>query len=155
MSQPLKIMLLIENSRAFGRNLLKGISRYAKLHGPWDIYRVPPFYRDPYGKDSALAMIDDWGADGLILREHQGFKDKVPNNIPTVISSASEEFVPGCGHIIGNHESIGAMGAEHLIQLGFKNFAYCGFDDTYWSRLRLKGFCKCLESKGYSPNIYR
>ena len=42
-------------------------------------------------QDSALAMIDDWGADGLIIRENQGFKDKIPEDIPTVISSESEE----------------------------------------------------------------
>lgn len=155
MSQPLKIMILIESSRAFGRNLLKGISRYAKLHGPWDIYRVPPFYRDPFGKDTALAMIDDWGADGLILRTNHGFKDKVPKHIPTITSSDSEEFIPGCGHIFGDHEGIGTMGAEHLMQLGFKNFAFCGFDDMFWSRLRRKGFSNCLNSNGYTAHIYR
>lgn len=155
MPQLLKIMLLIESSRAFGRNLLRGISNYARLHGPWDFYRVPPFYRDPYGKYTALAMIDDWGADGLIIRENYGFKDKIPKNIPTVISSESEEFIPGCGHVIGDHEGIGKMGAEHLIQLGFKNFAYCGFDDIYWSRVRCKGFCEAIEKVGFTTNIYK
>ena len=154
MRRPLRIMVLIESSRAFSRNLLKGISHYAKLFGPWEMYRVPPFYRDPFGKDSALEMIDDWGTDGLIIRENQGFKDRIPKHIPTVISSASEEFIPGCGHIIGDHEGIGRMGAEHLIERGFRNFAYCGFDDVFWSRLRRKGFCNYLENKGYTANIY-
>lgn len=155
MPKPLKIMLLIENSRAFGRNLLRGISQYVKLHGPWDIYRVPPFYRDPYGKDTALSLIHDWGADGLILRENQAFRDKIPNGIPTVISSESEEYVPGCGHIVGDHEGIGSMGAEHLLQLGFKNFAYCGFNDVYWSRVRCQGFCDTIERAGLSVNVYK
>jgi LacI family transcriptional regulator len=155
MTKPLKIMLLIENSRAFGRNLLRGISRYVRLHGPWEIYRVPPFYRDPYGKETALAMIHEWGADGLILRENQGFKDKIPQGIPTVISSESEEYIPGCGHVIGEHEDIGKMGAEHLLQLGFKNFAYCGFEDIYWSRMRHRGFCKTIENAGFNANLYK
>lgn len=155
MKKTLKIMILIESSRAFGRNLLKGISQYTRLYGPWEIYRVPPFYRDPFGKENALAMIHDWGADGLILRENKGFKDKIHPDIPTVISSESEEYIPGCGHIIGDHEAIGKMAAEHLIQLGFKHFAFCGFDDMYWSRKRCKGFCETVEARGYDVDVYK
>jgi LacI family transcriptional regulator len=154
MRQPLRIMVLIDSSRAFSRNLLRGVWRYANLFGPWEMYRVPPFYRDPFGKETALTMIDDWNADGLIIRENQGFKDRIPKHIPTVVSSASEEFIPGCGHIIGDHEGIGRMGAEHLMDRGFKNFGYCGFDDVFWSRLRQKGFCNYLQDKKYNINVY-
>ena len=94
-------------------------------------------------------------ADGLILREDHGFKDRVPKGIPTIISSESEEFIPGCGHVIGNQTAIGRMGAEYLLRSGFKNFAYCGFDDIYWSRGRCKGYCDFIEESGRSVHVYR
>ncbi len=151
----LRIMILIETSRAFDRNLIRGITHYANTYGPWETYRIPPAYCDPYGKDTALMMADDWGADGIILRETQGFANKIPGNIPVVISSESEEEISGCGNIVGDHNGIGRMAAKHLIDLGFKNYAYCGFDHMYWSRLRCEGFCAAVKEAGYEVKIYK
>lgn len=150
--KPLKVMLLIETSRVFGRNLLRGIARYIRTHGPWETYRIPPAYRDPYGKDTALAMIHDWGADGLILRETQGFADKIPDGIPTVISSESEEYIPGCGHIVGDHEGIGRMAAEHLIGLGFKN-SEIAFQLGFTNHQQIARYF--LRDKGITPSAFR
>ena len=36
-----KVALLIETSRGYGRALLRGIVRYARLHGPWGFYVTP------------------------------------------------------------------------------------------------------------------
>ncbi len=33
-----KVALLIETARGYGRDLLRGIVRYARLHGPWGCY---------------------------------------------------------------------------------------------------------------------
>jgi LacI family transcriptional regulator len=34
-ADPLRIALLIESSRPFGRELLRGIAEYSRKHGPW------------------------------------------------------------------------------------------------------------------------
>src|SRR6185295_10022596 len=36
-----KVALLIETSRGYGRAMLRGIVRYARLHGPWSFYITP------------------------------------------------------------------------------------------------------------------
>lgn len=36
-----KVALLLETSREYGRQLLRGIMRYARLHGPWSFVVSP------------------------------------------------------------------------------------------------------------------
>lgn len=155
MNEPLRIMLVIESSLAHGRNLLCGIARYAKLHGPWQTYRTAPFYRNPYGKKTALECIHDWGADGLILFETKGFEDMIPKGIPTVVESETGEYFNWCGNIVADEEGIGRMDAEYFLGLGFRHFAYCGFEDLYWSSGRCKGYCDFIEKFGYPVHVYR
>ena len=59
-----KVILLLETSRAFGRELLYGIARYSKLHGPWS------FYREPIGLKSSIPRLKNWNADGMDLAEY-------------------------------------------------------------------------------------
>src|SRR5262245_39783844 len=40
-----RVALLIETSREYGRALLRGIVRYARLHGPWSFYLTPGDFR--------------------------------------------------------------------------------------------------------------
>ena len=63
-----KIILLIEGDRGFGRELLSGIAKYSRLHGPWSFYREPPFFRDLGRKKKILHRIKNWGADGIVTR---------------------------------------------------------------------------------------
>ena len=41
MSDTPKVALLIETARGYGRQMLRGIVRYARLHGPWGFYVTP------------------------------------------------------------------------------------------------------------------
>jgi LacI family transcriptional regulator len=36
-----QVAVLVESSRAFGRDLLQGIARYTHEHGPWSMYFEP------------------------------------------------------------------------------------------------------------------
>src|ERR1039458_2007690 len=55
MKKTYKVILLIESSRASGRNYLQGIARYAHHHGPWS------FYWEPGGFESDAADFEDAG----------------------------------------------------------------------------------------------
>ena len=46
------------------------------------------------------------------------------------------------------------IGAEHLLNRGFRHFAYCGFDDMLWSRQRGEGFCDRVKEAGFETSLY-
>ncbi|MEN6386094.1 MAG: hypothetical protein ABFD79_12975, partial [Phycisphaerales bacterium] len=61
---------MIESSREYGRQLLRGISRYASLYGPWNFYMGEPFYYGvPGTKKTVQHLIDKGGVNGIIMRE--------------------------------------------------------------------------------------
>ena len=52
-----KIILLVETSREFGRQLICGIAGYSRINGPWS------FYREPSGLISSVPRLTTSGAD--------------------------------------------------------------------------------------------
>ncbi len=60
-----KILLIVDESRIAGRNLVKGIARYAHNFGPWFFCRKLPYYCDenrvslknPFATNSGLEFV--------------------------------------------------------------------------------------------------
>ncbi len=157
-----KVILLIESSRGFGRALMRGIAKYASLFGPWTFYHSRFFYMDKSfsakaGK-SELEHLKKWGADGIIAREFSiHTREEVKTlGIPAVISTVFDEKLElDIGNIYVDNYGIGKMAAEHLLERGFRNFAFCGLNDFFWSRERAKGFTEQITNAGYDVILYK
>ncbi|MFW6107024.1 MAG: xylose operon transcription regulator XylR, partial [bacterium] len=57
-----RVTLLIETARGYGRDVLRGGIRYARLHGPWSFYLTPGDFKQ------AVPKIKQWGGTGIIAR---------------------------------------------------------------------------------------
>jgi len=62
--------------------------------------------------------------------------------------------ISGWYSISSDSNTIGKLAAEHLLDRGFTNFAYCGFDHLSWSRDRGEGFGKRVAKAGFETNFY-
>lgn len=150
-----KIILLSDFAEEYGKNLLRGIARYSKDHGPWTFCRMPAYYRDTIGIDGILAWAREWKADGIIGQfynndEVRRFKKA---NIPLIAQDYKERLrdVP---NITGAYKEAGRMAAEYFMKKGFKNFAFYGFKNIVWSRERAEGFKERLKEAGYDVHLY-
>lgn len=152
-----KVILLIENSRAYGRDLLRGIARYSRLYGPWSFYMEPPFYLESGGRIRRLNVshLRELNADGIIMRDTGKPEQIAAMGIPTIIASAIKEQMPDITTIRTDDARIGKSGAEHLLERGFRNFGYCGFDDMSWSRKRRDSFVNSIAQAGFKTKVYR
>jgi len=153
-----KIILLIEGDRGFGRDLLSGIAKYSRLHGPWSFYREPPFFRDLGRKRKILYRIKNWGADGIITRHVAEIEDIIATGVPTIIAASTNEGTPqgilDYPTITTDNIAIGKMAAQHLLERGFTRFAYCGFEEIQWSVQRGESFAQKVAQAGHKTNIY-
>ncbi len=150
-----EVLILIETSRACGRGILFGVAKYSRLHGPWTLYKSPPYYRLKDRKSSWLNYIKKMDVQAVIFCGEGQNADEIKQiEIPAVTVDVMET-VEGPINIIGDCDSIGQMAAEHFIERGFSNFGYCGYDDIHWSRERRDVFCQLLKNKGYSVNVYK
>lgn len=93
-----KVMLLIETSCVYGRELLLGIGKYSTIHGPWMFYKGPPHYADPSEKKRVVSRLMKW-ANGAIIREPKSDK-LLTVGVPIIVSPqcdrANAEFARYC-----------------------------------------------------------
>jgi LacI family transcriptional regulator len=149
-----KVILLVESSRASGRALLCGIARYAHHHGPWS------FYWEPGGLEKAWPVLRSVDAHGIILRDGDKVEEALACGLPAVVVGHKQSEIQGLVNVVTDSESVGRMGAEHLIGCGFKHFAYCGyakasFESTAWSDIRRQAFSRTVVEWGFeSPPQY-
>jgi len=81
-------------------------------------------------------------------------KELLQLNIPTILAlhdSSSHKELPA---IKTDSVAIAKMASEHFIEKGFKNFAFCGFDNYEWSNARKFYFEKFNDEAGFNTSVY-
>lgn len=133
--------------------MLTGVADYAHYHGPWS------FYWEPGGLESGRPALEAIEADGIILRDGDRLDEVLALGIPAVVVGHKRKEVAGVINVITDSPHIGRMGAEHLIQCGFKNFAFVGFEShskemAIWSQVREENFVRRIRELGYTTQTH-
>ncbi|MCD6393142.1 MAG: substrate-binding domain-containing protein [Planctomycetes bacterium] len=150
MSEPRKVILLLATSRAHARGLLYGIAKYSRLHGPWIFDMAPPFYREP----GTVSRLKKWGADGVIAPDARENKEIIAMGLPTIVYRMAKDRIPHLPAIIADDETVGIMSAEHLLDRGFRRFAYCGVEPRPWSQARSESFSARILDAGFQTDLF-
>lgn len=143
-----KVLLLIESSRTFGRELLYGIVRYSRNIGGWS------FYRETSGIKPPVPLTLNTDADGMIVRDSMLEGSLTETKIPTIIVLHEQGRVNNIPVVIADNRIIAGLAGEHLLSKGLKNFAFCGFSNYSWSNERQFYFSEFIKSAGYKTDIY-
>ncbi len=157
MSDGPRVALLIETARGYGRQMLRGIVRYARLHGPWGFYITPGDF------EQALPRMQQWGGTGIIARiETRRIAQAIlESGLPTIALDLSEKEMAsghplsGLSEVSSDSEGAARMAAEHLLTRGFRHFAFVGIPGRVWSHRREVGFDKSIQEAGYTVEIYK
>ncbi|MCK9311785.1 MAG: XylR family transcriptional regulator [Bacteroidales bacterium] len=143
-----KILILIDYSSEFCRELLKGIIQYSKDFGPWTFYRLPSYYKSLYGKEGIVKWAKEWGADAIIAQwDTEGRTLLNELNIPVILQNYKERS-GFFSNLTGDYIGTGTMAAKFFAQKGFHHFAFYGNKDVIWSMERRDGFKNEVEKIG-------
>ena len=142
-----KIMIIIDTSRASGRKFLSGAEKYISTTPNWEVYIQPPDYLKKTGPGFNLGFTID-KFDGLLVRDAVNTAKIMNVNVPKVINDTRRELIPDTSTIMTDSEKIGQVAAEYFLGLGFKHFAYCGYQDFAWSQKRYNAFRVILKDHG-------
>jgi LacI family transcriptional regulator len=151
MGRPLRIGLLIDASPEFGRGVLAGITDYATEHGNWTFFHyeriitdaIPPQLRH-WKPDGILALILTAKLAGSIKRI----------GLPTVDVSGTHR-IDGVPVVGSNQDEIVQLAADHLLECGLKNFAYCGTPGIRFSDDRCTRFTDYLKKAGHEVDVFQ
>lgn len=140
---PIRIAVLLESSRAFGRGVLDGLAECLRERPRWIVY-----YQE-CGLDNLLPKwFERWEGDGIIARVHDAtmaaaiLRKRVP-----VVDVLGVHPMPGVGVVKTDTDEVPRLAAEHLLQRGFKHFAYCGYAN--FSVQRGEAFARFVSQAGF------
>ena len=139
-----KIWVHLRLSYASGRDILYGISRYARANAHWNIKLMPS-----YGDVAEFRFPTPAEADGIISSEPLS-ADAAASDIPLVVIGAREKWLGrrmrSLAFVRNDDAAIGRFGAEFLKSLGkFRSFGFVPTNVPYYcSILRNEGFLAAL-----------
>lgn len=145
-----QVALLIESSRAYGRGLLLGIARFVREHQNWSIR-----CEEWKWTDAPPAWLRDWEGDGVIARlETPEVAELLQRRGWPVVDVRGS--VPGLGVplIDTDDEKVAQRAAGHLLERGFRHYAYCGFVGANYSDKRSRWFEETLGRAGFRCEAY-
>jgi LacI family transcriptional regulator len=156
MAELTKVALLIETARGYGRGLLRGISRYAQLHGPWAFYITPGDFAQ------AVPKMEQWGGTGIIARIETPriARALLATGLPVVALdlSQAQSVVGGLcsdfSEVMSDSVQAAQIAADHLLERGFRHYAFVGLPHRVWSERRQQGFCERIAAAGYGTQVY-
>ena len=151
-----KVALLVETARGYGRGLLRGIVRYARLHGPWSFYITPGDF------EQAVPKMQQWGGTGIIARIETSriAKAILDTGLPTIAldlspsQQAKGNPLAKLSEIASDSHRAAIMAAEHLLERGFTRFGFVGIPGRVWSARREDGFRERIRAAGFEPLVY-
>lgn len=137
-----RVALIVETSTVYGRDLLAGIVRFMRLRDEWsvfleqrDLWKQPP------------SWLNDWRGDGIISRATTTrLANAIKKTGVPLVEVTDRHGDLGLPQVRSDDAAIGRMGAEHLLERGFRTFGFCGFKGEAWSDRREKAFAAEIES---------
>lgn len=144
-----KVALVIETSRSYGRDVLRGIARYARTQTQWSLLHQemtidsqPPTWWSSVRVDGIIARVSTKNIDSL--RRFQ-----VP--IVDVRCAHTWEDIP---QVETDEDAVVRMAFDHLYDRGHRQFAFCGFQFAHYSEARKQRFLSLANGTGCPCSIY-
>lgn len=160
-----RVAVLLPTAIKTCREMLQGVLRYARQHGPWAIQIVE-------GRENEQKLLDfaSWCCTGVIGNlNDRFFARRLPEfRLPVVLTNPSNTASNGqyrwhkrlfrnvVGQVCCDDEPIGKAAAEYFLQCKFVRFGYVGeIYDVPWSNARGKAFAAAVRKAGFPCAWYR
>ena len=145
-----RVALLVETTRSYGRNVLRGVGDYERVQGPW-LFHLPT--EMPL---TSVPPTDEWHGDGIIAQPRQDaeFIRQLQECGVPVVSLSGPPGSGGFPAVRANQEAVADLAINHFRERGFTRFAYCGnAREKIWPPTG-EIFRKHAEADGYTCHIY-
>ncbi|MDR1963998.1 MAG: DNA-binding transcriptional regulator [Planctomycetaceae bacterium] len=144
-----RVLLIVETSRSYGRDIMAGISRFALEHCDWSIH-----FDDRGLLEEPADWLRHWKGDGVISRtaipslQHILLKKRCPLVELHGDETAHFSEVRICD------KTLGEMAANYFIERGFQYFGFYSCNTPWWVVPRRSVFEETLRQRNFYCNIY-
>lgn len=146
-----QVAVLVDTSRSYGRDIVRGIRRYVAEHGPWSLYLEPRDLRSSFPE-----WLKNWPGDGILARS---VDEKLVRHLKATKLPVIELRTTVLKHpfpFVGMDNSvIGARVAEHLRSRGFRHFGCCLDTSEAFFIERSDRFVRAVEALGAECAVFQ
>ncbi len=144
-----RIALIVEASRAYGRELLRGVALFARTQVNWAL-----LHQEMTLDSEIPSWIESAGVNGVIARvDAHTIKPLQKLGVPIVDVCCNHKF-PGVPQVDTDNSLVAKLAFDHLWECGFRRFAFCGFRFAAYSEARLNHFRKLTAEAGCPLAVY-
>jgi LacI family transcriptional regulator len=147
-SPVLRIGLVFGYGLGFYRDILHGVKTFAADRPRWVFTPIAP---DCRALESPLVKEQDGFIAHVFTESLAAALRRLRRPVVNVSGVLPDLPFP---RVIVDHEAVGRMAAEHLIERGVRRFAYVGFPHHAFSLGREVGFLGKLERSGYPAAVF-
>ncbi|QDS91017.1 Xylose operon regulatory protein [Rosistilla ulvae] len=146
-----RVALIIETSRTYGRDLLRGIKRYTHEHEPWSLFVEA---RDLDSKPPS--WLRSWHGDGILTRSGSyAIASAVRRTGIPAVELRSRRWNTKLPHLGIDNGLVATMVAEHFLERGFQHFGVFALDVEPYFVERRKKFVSFLHERGFQCSVFR
>lgn len=153
-----QVALLFETNEQAHRDILRGVLRYERIHGPWSLHVA-----EGRAGEQRLHALKSWGGSGIIgVIQNTAYANAVlAADVPAVLIDPLDEarLPPGLlarhSVLASDQRAIGELAAQHFLERRFTHFAFVGeIHGINWSRDRGAAFAACVAQAGFACSTY-
>ena len=144
-----RVGLLVETSRAYGRELLRGVALFARTRTDWSLL---------HQEMTLDAAVPDWmmssGLSGVIARVDTHTVQPLRElHVPVVDVRCNRKF-PDIPQVDTDNQRVAELAFQHLWDRGFRRFAFCGFQHAFYSEARLRFYRELVKAADCPLSVY-
>ena len=144
-----RVALLIETSRSYGRDVLRGVRRWMESHGPWSVYLETRAL-----ESGAPPWLRGWKGDGILARTGSaGMARQVRAASVPVVELRSRRLLPRAPWVGVDNRAVGDLVATHLLERGFRHFGLLALRSEDFFRERCDNFVATLRARGFPCRV--
>jgi LacI family transcriptional regulator len=132
-----RIALIVDTSRAFGRAVCRGAARFVRDREPWQLF--------PLETEMDAGRTQEWLAanriSGIIagVQSRDFFRCLKGSGLP-LVNVSLRDAAPEITSVTVDSAAVAGMAAEFFLDAGVRNFAFCGYPGLRFSAQRGKAF---------------
>src|SRR3954468_19517696 len=116
-----RVALLVETTRSYGREVLRGVADYSRIYGPW------LFYIPVEMPVTEIPSEDECDGEGIIPQPRQNprFLKQLSDRGVPVVNLSGPPGAGGLPAVRANQEAVADLAMAHFRDRGFTRFCYC------------------------------
>ena len=154
-----KVIVLLLTAFKVHRDFLRGVIRFNRLHGPWEMHIIEggkfeqaTFNSKTSEYDGLIAYATDDNYLNIIKTQ----------NKPSIVVDPWDDYqsqlpLREYDTILCDSQAVGRAAADYFLSQKFRHFGYVSIAQTenlQWSRERYNGFVSQVENAGYKCHLY-